>query len=114
VHPSWDILLNAFHTVFHAAGGDRFIGRKLPFLLRAAGVENIQIKVTVETPPIGDDRRTHLVSLIHSVGEKIIAKGLLAESALKEHEEALLRHLNDPGTTVIDQLLVQCWGEKSK
>jgi len=112
-HPSWDILLNAFHTVFHAASGDRFIGRKLPVLLRAAGVENIEIKVTVETPPIGDDRRTHLVSLIDSVGEKIIAKRRLAEGALKEHKEALVRHLNDPGTTVIDQLLVQCWGEKS-
>ena len=113
-HPSWDILLNAFHSVFHAAGGDRFIGRKLPVLLRAAGVENIQIKVTIEAPPIGDDRRTHLVSLIDSVGEKIIAKGLLAEGALKEHKEVLVRHLNDPWTTVIDQLLVQCWGEKSK
>ena len=69
--------------------------------------------MTVETPPIGDDRRTHLVSLIDSVGEKIIAKRRLAEGALKEHKEALVRHLNDPGTTVIDQLLVQCWGEKS-
>jgi SAM-dependent methyltransferase len=113
-HPSWDILLNAFHAVFHAAGGDRFIGRKLPALLSAAGVKNIQIKVTVETPPIGDDRRTHLVSLIDSVGEKIIAKGLLAEGALREHKEVLIRHLTDPGTTVVDQLLVQCWGEKSK
>jgi SAM-dependent methyltransferase len=113
-HPSWDILLSAFHTVFHAAGGDRFIGRKLPVLLHAAGVENIEIKVTVETPPIGDNRRTHLVSLIDSVGEKIVANGLLTEGALKEHKEVLVRHLNDPGTMVIDQLLVQCWGQKSK
>jgi hypothetical protein len=113
-HPSWDILLNAFHTVFHAAGGDRFIGRKLPVLLRAAGVENIQVKVTVETPPISDERRTHLISLIDSVGEKIIAKGLLPEGALKKHKEVLVRHLSDPRTTIIDQLLVQCWGEKSK
>jgi ubiquinone/menaquinone biosynthesis C-methylase UbiE len=111
-HPSWDVLLNAFHSVFHAAGGDRFIGRKLPVLLRAVGVENIRVQVTVETPPIGDERRTHLVSLIDSVGENIIAKGLLTESALKEHKEVLVRHLNDPGTTVIDQLLVQCWGSK--
>lgn len=113
-HPSWDILLNAFHTVFHAGGGDGFIGRRLPVLLRAVGVQNIQIKVTVETPALGDYRRTHLISLIDSVRDKVIANGLLNEAELKEHREALLRHLNGPGTTVIDKLLVQCWGQKSR
>lgn len=78
-HPSWEVLLNAFHTVFHAGGGDGFIGRRLPVLLRAAGVQNIQTKVTVETPPLGDYRRTHLISLIDSVRDKILAKGLLNE-----------------------------------
>src|SRR5216684_2107425 len=112
-HPSWDILLNAFHIVFHAGGGDGFIGRRLPVLLHAAGVQNIQTKVTVETPPLGDYRRTHLSSLIESVRDKIIAKGLLKETELNEHREALMRHLNDPATTVIDKLLVQCWGQKS-
>jgi hypothetical protein len=111
-HPSWEILLNAFHTVFHAGGGDGFIGRKLAVLLHAAGVKNIQIKVTVETPMLGDYRRTHLVSLIDSVREKVIAAGLLNEAELKEHREALVRHLNDPATTVIDKLLVQSWGQK--
>jgi SAM-dependent methyltransferase len=113
-HPSWDILLNAFHTVFHAGGGDSFIGRRLPVLLRAAGVQNVQIHVTIETPTHGDYRRTHLISLIDSVRDKVIANGLLNEAELKEHREALLRHLNDPGTTVIDKLLVQCWGQKSR
>jgi|SRR5665213_215187 len=112
-HPSWDILLNAFHTAFHAGGGDGFVGRRLPVLLRAAGVQNIQIKVTVETPILGDYRRTHLISLIDSVRDKIIARGLLKETELNEHREALTRHLNDPATTVIDKLLVQCWGQKS-
>jgi SAM-dependent methyltransferase len=75
-HPSWDILLNAFHTVFHADGGDGFIGRRLPVLLHAAGVQNIQVKITVETPALGDYRRTHLIALIDSIREKVIAKGL--------------------------------------
>jgi SAM-dependent methyltransferase len=111
-HPSWDILLNAFHTVFHAGGGDPFIGRRLPVLLRAAGVQNIQTKVTVATPPPGDYRRTHLISLIDSVRDKVIAKGVLDEAKLNEHRQALARHLDDPATTVIDKLLVQCWGRK--
>jgi SAM-dependent methyltransferase len=111
-HPSWDILLNAFHTVFHAGGGDGFVGRRLPVLLHAAGVRDIQTKVTVETPPIGDYRRTHLISLIDSVRDKIVAKGMLDNAQLNEHREALAQHLKDPATTVIDKLLVQCWGQK--
>jgi SAM-dependent methyltransferase len=112
-HSSWNILLNAFHTVFHAGGGDGFVGRRLPQLLHAAGVRNIQTKVTVETPPLGDYRRTHLISLIDSVRDKIVAKGVLDDAKLNEHREALAQHLNDPATTVIDKLLVQCWGQKA-
>ena len=111
-HPSWDILLSAFHTVFHAGGGDGFTGRRLPVLLHAAGVQNIQTKVTVETPPLGDYRRTHLISLIDSLRDKIIAMGVLDEAKLDEHRNALAQHLKDPATTVIDKLLVQCWGQK--
>ena len=112
-HPSWGILLNAFHTVFHAGGGDGFIGRRLPIMLRAAGIQNVQIKITVATPGLGDYRRTHILSLIDSVCEKVIAKGLLDEQQLREHREALSRHLNDRATVVIDKLFVQSWGQKS-
>ena len=111
-HPSWDVLLKAFHTVFQAGGGDPFVGRKLPVLLHEAGVEDIQVRVSVETPPLGDYRRTHLVSLIDSVSDKIVAKGVLTKDELKAHREALLRHLGDAKTTVIDKLLVQSWGRR--
>lgn len=111
-HLSWDVLLNAFHTVLHAGGGDGFIGRRLPVLLHAAGVQSIQMKVTVESPLQGDYRRTHLISLIDSVRDKIISKGVLDEAKLNEHREA--HHLKDPTTTVIDKLLVQSWGRKPR
>jgi len=48
------------------------------------------------------------------IRDKIIANGVLHEATLDEHREALAQHLNDPGTTVIDKLLVQCWGHKSR
>ena len=111
-HPSWDVLLNAFLAVFHAGGGDEFIGRRLPALLRGAGVQNIQLKVTVATPKPGNYYRTHLTSMIDSVRDKVIAGGSLDESELDEHQESLLRHLNDPTTVVIGQLFVQSWGQK--
>src|SRR6266568_3599509 len=42
-HSSWDAILHAFHTVFQANGGDPFVGRRLPELLRGVGAEDIQV-----------------------------------------------------------------------
>lgn len=111
-HPSWDILFSAFRTVFQASGGDGFIGRRLPTLLREAGVENIKVKVNVEAPVKGDYRRSHLISLIDSVRDKVVAKGLLSEAELNHHRDTLVRHLDDPHTIVVDKLLVQSWGRR--
>jgi len=97
-HPAWDVLLNAFHTAFHGSGGDGFIGRRLPELLRSAGAQHVHTKVNVDIVPIGDYRRTHLVSLIDSVRGKVIDMDLISEKELQEHREALLRHLTNPAT----------------
>lgn len=111
-HPSWTVLLDAFHTIFHVGGGDGFVGRRLPGFLKSAGIEDVQVNITVESPPQGDYRRTHLISLIDSVHDKIVAKGILDEPSLNKYREALQQHLADPTTTVIDKLFVQAWGRK--
>ena len=61
----------------------------------------------------GDYRRTHLVSLIDSLRDKVIALGLLDEKKLADHRSALMQHLEKPETVVIDKLFVQAWGQKS-
>jgi SAM-dependent methyltransferase len=111
-HASWNVLFDAFHSAFHRGGGDGFIGRRLPDLMRRAGMRDIETRINVETLQLGDYRRTHLVSLIDSIREKIVAAGLVEADALDRHRKALLDHLNDPTTTVIEKLLVQCWGRK--
>jgi SAM-dependent methyltransferase len=111
-HASWNVLFDTFHSAFHRGGGDGFIGRRLPELMRRAGIRDIKTKINVETLQLGDYRRTHLVSLIDSIREKIVSAGLLSAEVLEQHRKALLEHLNDPTTTVIEKLLVQCWGRK--
>jgi len=113
-HPSWTILRDAFFAAFHANGGDLFVGRRLPGLLRAVGVEDVQVKVHVDAVRPGSHRRTHLFSLLDSLRDKIIALGLLSEQELAFHTEALRGHLENSDTVIIDKLHVQAWGRKAR
>jgi ubiquinone/menaquinone biosynthesis C-methylase UbiE len=111
-HPSWNALLSIWNDSFHATGGDEFIGRSIGRLLRSAGVENVQMKAHVEVAQIGEYRRTHLLSLLESMQDQILASGRATKTELRKHMAALAEHLADPGTTLIDKLILQAWGQK--
>jgi ubiquinone/menaquinone biosynthesis C-methylase UbiE len=112
-HPSWSALIDAFHTVLQAAGGDPFIGRRLPRLLRQAGAIEVHARLHSELPGPGQYRRTHLIALIESIREKVVAMELLDERDLDAHIEALRTHLADTMTVVVDKLLMQAWARKA-
>ena len=80
-------------------------------MLRTGGVENVQVKIDVHTPVPGEYRRTHLVSLIDSLHDKVIALGLLDEKKEACRSQiSTTADLEKPETIVIDKLLVQAWG----
>jgi ubiquinone/menaquinone biosynthesis C-methylase UbiE len=109
-HPSWDTLAAAYHTAFRANGGSLYFGRRLPGLLRSAGLQDVQCKVHVGTVPPHAYRRNHLLSLLDSLRDKVVSLGLLTDEELAVHKKSLAKHLDDPDTIVIDKLLVQAWG----
>ena len=111
-HPSWSVLLGLFNDTFHAAGGDEFIGRSLTSLLRSAGAEGVEIRAHVGFPKVGEYQRTHLLSLIKSMRDRILASRRRGEAELRAHMASLSDHLSDPATTLIDKLIVQAWGRK--
>lgn len=111
-HPSWDVLLNAFHAAFQANGGDPFVGRRLPALLGQVGAQDIQTVTAADLLAPNEYRRLHLIRLLDSMQDKILSRGLLDEQTLKRHREALAAHLVNPATTIVDKLLVQAWGRK--
>jgi SAM-dependent methyltransferase len=111
-HPSWTILLDAFHDAFHTNGGNAFIGRELTGYLQNAGIKNVQTKIHIGTVNPGEYRRTHLLSLLDVLHEKVVGSGVLTEAQLNEHRAALVDHLKNPSTLLIDKLLVQAWGQK--
>jgi hypothetical protein len=98
--------------------GDRVLsgisaeGRELAGYLREAGIKNIQVKIHVDTVSPGEYRRTHLLSLLDVLHDKVVNSGVLSETQLRTHRAALIDHLKDPDTLLIDKLLVQAWGKK--
>ena len=111
-HPSWTLLRGLYDEAFRLGGGNGATGRMLPWLLKAAGVRNVQTKVHVRTVEVGESRRTHHLSMLEVMHDKILALGKVSEIELGNHKEALLQHLTDPDTVLIDRLLVQAWGVK--
>ena len=111
-HPSWKLLLGIFNDTFHAAGGNEFVGRSLAGLLRSAGAESVDIHAHVGFPKVGEYQRTHLLSLIESMRDRVLASERIGEAELRTHMAALSDHLSDPETTLIDKLIVQAWGQK--
>jgi SAM-dependent methyltransferase len=112
-HPSWNILFKTWCDAFHAAGGGNlFIGRSLARMLRSAGAENVRIHAHANLPGVGEYQRTHLLSLIESTHDLMLNSGRLNAAELEEHMAALMTHLSDPETTLIDRLVVQAWGTK--
>jgi ubiquinone/menaquinone biosynthesis C-methylase UbiE len=111
-HPSWDILVEIYHSTFRRHGGNVLFGRRLPEMLRSVGLEDVQCKVHVDIVQPHGSRRKHLLSLLDSLHDKVISLGLLAENELAMHKAELELHLDDPNTLVIDKLLVQSWGRK--
>jgi phospholipid N-methyltransferase len=113
-HPSWNVLLGVFNDTFHSAGGNEFIGRTLAHLLRSAGAESVEMNAHVGFPKVGEYQRTHLLSLLGSMRDRVLASGRIGEVELMAHMAALADHLSDPATTLMDKVIVQAWGKKRR
>jgi SAM-dependent methyltransferase len=110
-HPAWDRLLLAVVTVWRE-GGNPFIGRQLPGLLRALGLIDVGVDAHVRVWRPGDLYQTMLLHFADLFREKVVERGLLTESELVELVEKLRAHLNDPGTIVLHWLFCRAWGRK--
>ena len=71
--------LDAFHTAFHANGGNAFVGPELSGYLRGVGITDVNVKLHVGTINSGEYRRTHLLSLVDVLREKVVGSGVLTD-----------------------------------
>jgi SAM-dependent methyltransferase len=111
-HPAWTRLFAAFEAVYTRDGKNLRVGRRLPGLLRAAGLEKIDGKAHARLNGPGDFHQQQLLVFVKLFWRQIIGAGLINEEELKTLFDQLERHLADPGTLVVSPLLFQAWGYK--
>ena len=112
-NPAWDRLHEIFMLAFQIDGADPFIGRRLPEILRAAGLTDIGVEARVDLYPLGHSRRTIRVDLVRSMRAKIVAKGIAGEKELDDLDRAARKHLADPFTLVLPGCYFMAWGRKA-
>jgi SAM-dependent methyltransferase len=111
-HPAWDRLTEIFRSAQEVDGADTFIGRRLPELLRLAGLTDIGVEAKADIYPAGHSRRTIRADLVRSMRPKILAGGIAGHSELDEVDRAVREHLSDPNTLMLPHLLFLAWGRK--
>jgi SAM-dependent methyltransferase len=110
--PEWDRLVQVFAAAFQRDGADLFIGRRLPTLLREAGLVEIGVEARAEIYPVGHSRRTIRVDLARSLRQVILEQGMVGEAELGDLDRAVRRHLDDPDVLVLPHLYFMAWGRK--
>jgi hypothetical protein len=104
--PRLDRLRDAVSALRSAAGLDVCIGRRLPSLLRAAGL----VDVTLRLWRAGDPYQSLLLTFVGIHRDRLIESGLLAAEELDALAAGLADHLARPDTFVVYTPLFQAWG----
>jgi SAM-dependent methyltransferase len=111
-HPAWDRLSLIYWSSWQSDGADLFIGRRLPELLRQAGLVDIGVEAKAEIYPAGHSRRTVGPDLVRAMRPKIVERGIANEQELDDLDQAVREHLNDPHSLVMPNLFFLAWGRK--
>ena len=113
-HPAWDSLLEALVKTFRATGLDPFTGRRMPALLRDAGLVDVAIEVFGHTERAGQHNHLLLLRFIGIFRDQITAGGFLDAPQLARLTGELKEHLSRPETFTLAPLLFQVWGRKPR
>jgi SAM-dependent methyltransferase len=111
-HPAWDRLITAFWAAWRDAGLRPDLGRRLPGMLREAGLVDIHVDAHLKVLSAGDPGHRVLLEVTSAFRERILAIGALTEAGLDECIEELAVHLERPDSFTLYPALFQAWGRK--
>jgi SAM-dependent methyltransferase len=111
-HPAFTRICEIFTVAFGRNSADPWIGRRIPELLREAGLADVEVEARAPVYPQGHSRRTLRVDLVRSMRPHVLELGLASEAELDELDAAARAHLSDPRTVAISGLIFLARGQK--
>ena len=112
--PAWDRLFEILVTYATMNGIDLFVGRKVPRMLREAGLVDIRVNPLIHVYPPGHGRRSIFLDHLENLRDRLLEQNLIEERELTELLKDLKRHLDDPRTLVVSHVFFQAWGRKAE
>ncbi len=111
-HPAGDRLEAVLIGTFKGVGADLELARRLYFLVRQAGLHDVQYRTALLAVRSVDPMVDYLPSTIDSLRKTILKLGLLSESELAAGLTDCRRHLAKPDTSFTLFALAQVWARK--
>jgi ubiquinone/menaquinone biosynthesis C-methylase UbiE len=112
MHHAWTRLVDINADIWRKRGMDVNIGRRLPRLLKDAGLTDIQWRANAPVFSHCDSYQYLLLAFTEINRAEMIEKGYVSEAEYNELTTSLGAHLEDPGTFVTWSLFYQAWGRK--
>lgn len=112
-HPplaAWDVLIDAIATLWSRNGQDVHIGRKLPGLLRDAGLVDVEIYASTRVFTRGHPFHTLLVDRAIHCRDALIEHDLLTGEEIDDCVAQLRIHLDRPDSLVLHGTFFHTWG----
>jgi len=109
---AWDRLNDLMFAFARKNGNDLLIGRRLPRMLRDAGLVDVRVNPLLHVPPLGHPRRMILLDLVENLRERVLSEKLIEETDLDELMASVRHHLEDPHTLEVFAMYFQAWGRK--
>jgi len=109
-HPAWERLKSALLGAFEGVGADLELARKLYFLVRQAGLRDVQYRTGLLGVRSCDPMVDYLPSTVESLRATVVKLGLLSEADLAIALADCRAHLARPETSFTMYTVAQVWG----
>jgi SAM-dependent methyltransferase len=107
--PAWAELRDVLTRLWHSRGLDPCIGRRLPALLRAAGLREVTAVASARIDATGQPYQRLLLTFAARFRERLL-DGITTAAELDPLVDAVAAHLARPDTVVVRAMTVQAWG----
>jgi SAM-dependent methyltransferase len=111
-HPAWDRLKAALLGAFSGVGADLTLARRLYWLVRQTGLQDVQFRSFIVGVRAGDAMVDYLPATVESLRGTILGLELMTQAELATALAECRAHLAKPDTAFTMYRVAQVWGRR--